>query len=120
MRMRVTVVSILVCGLWCAGGCGARDWQQTAHTDILKEDVYARFGPPDKIEAFPDGPLPRPIEEGGGFADGFPFEDWHYQYLDEIGHNVDLEFVDACLCGKYILATNSSNAAVVERIITGE
>jgi hypothetical protein len=119
--MRLAVVSILVCGLWCAAACGARDRQESAtRTGILREHIYARFGAPDKIEAFPAGPPPRPLEEGGGNAVGFPFEDWHYQYLEGVGYNVDLEFVDTCLCGNYVLVTNSSNAATVELIVKGE
>jgi len=120
LRMRVTLVSILVCGLWCAAGCGARGPQETsAHADILKEHVYARLGPPDEIEAFPDGPPPQPIEEGGGYQDGFPFEDWHYKYVEGVGYDVDLEFVDVCMCGKYVLVTDSSNTAIDELITNG-
>ena len=31
----------------------------------------------------------------------FPFEIWHYRYMEGIGENIDLEFVDTCLCGDY-------------------
>ena len=31
----------------------------------------------------------------------FPFEIWHYRYLEGIGENIDVEFVDTCMCGDY-------------------
>ena len=42
-----------------------------------------------------------PLEEGGGSTATFPFETWHYRYLEGIGENIDLEFVDTCQCGDY-------------------
>ena len=47
------------------------------------------------------GRYQRPIDEGGGETSTFPFETWHYRYLEGIGENVDLEFVDSCQCGDY-------------------
>ena len=41
------------------------------------------------------------MDEGGGETATFPFEDWHYRYLEGIGDNIDLEFVDTCQCGDY-------------------
>ena len=43
----------------------------------------------------------RPIEEGGGETSTFPFEDWRYRYLEGIGQEVMIEFVDTCMCGDY-------------------
>ena len=43
----------------------------------------------------------RPMEEGGGETSTFPFETWHYRYIEGIGENIDLEFVDTCQCGDY-------------------
>ena len=42
-----------------------------------------------------------PSEEGGGATSTYPFEIWHYRYIEGIGENVDLEFVDTCQCGDY-------------------
>ena len=42
-----------------------------------------------------------PTDEGGGSTSTFPFEVWHYRYLEGIGENVDIEFVDTCQCGDY-------------------
>jgi hypothetical protein len=41
------------------------------------------------------------MEEGGGETSTFPFETWHYRYLEGVGENIDLEFVDTCQCGDY-------------------
>ena len=64
--------------------------------------IYISFGKPDSIESHPSGgTYERPIDEGGGETSTFPFETWHYRYLEGIGDNIDLEFVDTCQCGDY-------------------
>ena len=64
--------------------------------------IYISFGAPDSIDSHPSGgSYQRPIDEGGGETSTFPFETWHYRYLEGIGENVDLEFVDSCQCGDY-------------------
>jgi GWxTD domain-containing protein len=64
--------------------------------------IYIAFGAPDDIDAHPSGGLyERPMEEGGGETSTFPFETWHYRYIEGIGENVDIEFVDTCQCGDY-------------------
>ena len=64
--------------------------------------IYIAFGPPDDIDAHPSGGLyERPMDEGGGETSTFPFEVWHYRYLEGIGENIDIEFVDTCQCGDY-------------------
>ena len=64
--------------------------------------VYIAFGKPDSIDSHPSGgPYERPMSEGGGQTSTFPFETWHYRYLEGIGENIDLEFVDTCQCGDY-------------------
>jgi GWxTD domain-containing protein len=64
--------------------------------------IYISFGPADSIEAHPSGgSYQRPMDEGGGETSTFPFETWHYRYLEGIGENIDLEFVDSCQCGDY-------------------
>jgi len=64
--------------------------------------IYISFGAPDSIESHPSGgAYDRPMDEGGGQTATFPFETWHYRYLEGIGENIDLEFVDTCMCGDY-------------------
>ena len=43
------------------------------------------------------------MEEGGGETSTYPFEDWRYRYLEGVGQEVNLEFVDTCMCGDYHL-----------------
>jgi GWxTD domain-containing protein len=64
--------------------------------------MYISFGKPDSIESHPSGgSYNRPIDEGGGETSTFPFETWHYRYLEGVGDNIDIEFVDTCQCGDY-------------------
>jgi GWxTD domain-containing protein len=64
--------------------------------------IYISWGKPDNIESHPSGgTYERPSEEGGGSTSTFPFETWHYRYLEGVGENIDLEFVDSCQCGDY-------------------
>ncbi len=64
--------------------------------------IYISYGKPDDIDAHPSGgQYDRTPEEGGGSTTTFPFEVWHYRYLEGIGENVDIEFVDSCQCGDY-------------------
>ena len=64
--------------------------------------IYIAFGKPDSIDSHPSGgQYDRPMEEGGGQTSTFPFEVWHYRYLEGVGDNIDIEFVDTCMCGDY-------------------
>jgi len=64
--------------------------------------IYISFGKPDDIESHASGGMyQRPQDEGGGSTSTFPFEIWHYRYIEGIGENVNLEFVDTCQCGDY-------------------
>ena len=64
--------------------------------------IYIEYGKPDSIDSHPaGGAYTRPMDEGGGETATYPFETWHYRYLPGIGENIDLEFVDTCMCGDY-------------------
>ncbi|MDQ2835466.1 MAG: GWxTD domain-containing protein [Acidobacteriota bacterium] len=71
--------------------------------------IYIAYGKPDSIDAHPSGGnYERPMEEGGGSTSTFPFETWHYRYLEGIGDNIDIEFVDTCMCGDYHMTIDRS------------
>jgi GWxTD domain-containing protein len=71
--------------------------------------IYISFGKPDNIDSHPSGgSYERPMEEGGGNTSTFPFEIWHYRYLEGIGDNIDIEFVDTCMCGDYHMTIDRS------------
>src|ERR1700757_3187763 len=64
--------------------------------------IYIKYGKPDSIDSHPSGgSYQRPMDEGGGNTSTFPFEIWHYRYLPSVGDNIDIEFVDTCMCGDY-------------------
>lgn len=67
--------------------------------------IYVVWGPPDEIESHPSGgTYNREIDEGGGTTSTYPFERWRYRYLEGIGNEVILEFVDSCMCNDYKLS----------------
>jgi GWxTD domain-containing protein len=69
--------------------------------------IYISFGAPDSIDSHPSGGMyQRPVDEGGGETSTYPFEVWHYRYLEGVGENIDIEFVDACMCGDYHFTIN--------------
>ena len=64
--------------------------------------IYIKYGAPDEIDSHPSGgSYERPIEEGGGETSTFPFEDWRYRYIEGVGTNVMIEFVDTTMSGEY-------------------
>jgi hypothetical protein len=48
------------------------------------------------------------MEEGGGQTSTFPFEQWRYRYIEGIGQEVIIEFVDTCMCGDYHMTMDRS------------
>jgi len=71
--------------------------------------IYIVYGPPDEIDSHPSGgTYDRPMEEGGGTTSTYPFEDWRYRYIEGIGQEVIIEFVDTCMCGDYHMTIDRS------------
>jgi GWxTD domain-containing protein len=71
--------------------------------------MYVIYGPPDSIDAHPmGGSYQRSAEEGGGDTSTFPFEVWRYRYLEGIGQEIEIEFVDDCNCGAYEMTMDRS------------
>jgi GWxTD domain-containing protein len=71
--------------------------------------MYIMYGPADEVDSHPSGgSYERPMEEGGGETSTFPFEDWRYRYLEGIGQEVIIEFVDSCMCGDYHMTIDRS------------
>ena len=66
--------------------------------------IYIMYGPPDENDSHPSGgSYERPDSEGGGETSTYPFEQWRYRYIDGIGTNIILEFVDTTMTGEYRL-----------------
>jgi len=71
--------------------------------------IYVMYGPADEIESHPSGgTYDRPMEEGGGSTSTYPFEQWRYRYLEDVGQEVIIEFVDTCMCGDYHMTMDRS------------
>ncbi|HEV7520259.1 MAG TPA: GWxTD domain-containing protein [Candidatus Angelobacter sp.] len=71
--------------------------------------IYVMYGPPTSIDSHPmGGPYQRSAEEGGGQTSTFPFEVWRYRYLEGIGQEIEIEFVDDCGCGAYQMTLDRS------------
>jgi GWxTD domain-containing protein len=66
--------------------------------------MYIMWGPADEVDSHPTGgTYDRPMEEGGGSTTTYPWETWRWRYLEGIGENVILEFVDPTGSGEYHL-----------------
>jgi GWxTD domain-containing protein len=64
--------------------------------------IYIQYGPPDEIEAHSfGGTYERPMSQGGGVTETFPFEQWRYKFIDGVGQNIIIEFVDTARNGEY-------------------
>src|SRR4051794_12217277 len=64
--------------------------------------IYIKYGAADEVDSHPSGgSYQRPYEEGGGETSTYPFEDWRYRYIEGVGTNVIIEFVDATMTGEY-------------------
>jgi GWxTD domain-containing protein len=70
--------------------------------------IYIQYGPPDQMEAHPAASSPRPAGEGGGATSTFPWQQWLYRYIEGVGRNVILEFVDKTANGDYRLTMDPS------------
>jgi GWxTD domain-containing protein len=67
--------------------------------------IYILWGPPDEIESHPTGgTYDRPMWQGGGSTTTYSWELWRYHHLEDIGDNIELEFVDPSGSGEFHLA----------------
>ena len=57
--------------------------------------IYITYGPPDEIEDHSAGGFyQRPPAEGGGETTTVPFQQWRYRYIEGVGNNIIIEFID--------------------------
>jgi GWxTD domain-containing protein len=79
--------------------------------------IYIMFGPPDEIDAHSSGgTYDRPIEEGGGTTSTFPFEKWRYRYLEGVGTDINIEFVDTTMTGEYHMTMDPSEKDALQYV----
>ena len=78
-----------------AAGCVSTvSGSKTAGVPFVNDTIEARYE--------------RPMDEGGGETSTFPFEDWRYRYIEGIGQEIIIEFVDTCMCGEYHMTIDRS------------
>ena len=70
--------------------------------------IYVKYGAPDERDQHNGGTEERDITEGGGTTSMYPYEKWRYRYIDGIGTNVEIEFVDTTMTGEFHLTTDPS------------
>src|ERR1700688_453074 len=71
--------------------------------------TYIIWGPADEVDSHPTGgTYDRPMDEGGGSTSTYPWETWRYRYLEGLGNNVILEFVDPSGSGEYHMTMDPS------------
>src|SRR5216684_3985824 len=71
--------------------------------------IYIAYGKPDSIESHPSGgSYERPMEEGGGETSTYPFEQWRYRWIEGIGTNIIIEFVDPTMSGEFRMTMDPS------------
>ena len=79
--------------------------------------IYILYGKPAEVESHASGGnYERPIQEGGGTTSTFPFEIWRYRYIEGIGNEVILEFVDPTMSGEYHLTTDPNEKDALLRV----
>jgi GWxTD domain-containing protein len=71
--------------------------------------TYIIWGPADEVDSHPTGgTYDRPMEEGGGSTSTYPWETWRYRYLEGLGNNIIIEFVDPSGSGEYHMTMDPS------------
>src|ERR1017187_788331 len=71
--------------------------------------IYIMYGPADEIEDHSSGgSYERPMEEGGGETSTYPFQTWRYRYIEGIGTNIMIEFVDPTMSGEFHMTMDPS------------
>lgn len=58
--------------------------------------IYITFGPPNERDQHPSGDATRP----------YPWERWKYRWIEGIGNDVSMEFVDTARTGEYRMTTD--------------
>jgi len=79
--------------------------------------MYIMWGPPDEIETHSSGSnYNRPMNEGGGQTTVYAFDDWRYRYMEGIGSNIIIEFVDPTGTGEYHITMDPGEKDAMAKI----
>ena len=79
--------------------------------------IYIIWGKPDEIESHPTGGnYERPSSEGGGQTSTYAFEQWRYRYMEGIGSNIIIEFVDPSGTSEYHMTMDPGEKDALAKI----
>jgi GWxTD domain-containing protein len=82
--------------------------------------IYIIWGKPDEIESHSAGSTyNRPMTEGGGQTTVYGFDDWTYHYLEGIGENITIEFVDPTGTGEYHITMDPGEKDALAKVPGG-
>ncbi len=82
--------------------------------------IYIMWGKPDEIESHSSGSTyNRPMSEGGGQTTVYGFEDWTYHYMEGIGQNITIEFVDPTGTNEYHITMDPGEKDALAKIPGG-
>ena len=71
--------------------------------------VYITYGPPDEIDDHSaGGTYQRPAAEGGGSTTTYPFQQWRYKFIEGVGKDVIVEFVDPTMTNEFRMTSDPS------------
>jgi GWxTD domain-containing protein len=70
--------------------------------------IYIVYGPPDRVESYPSAVAYAILKQTSTVhSSSYPFEVWHYKYMDGVNRPMTVKFVDVCRCGNYQREINS-------------
>ena len=79
--------------------------------------IYILWGPPDEIESHPTGgTYDRPMWQGGGQTTTYPWEVWRYRHMEDIGENIELEFVDSTNSAQFHLTRDPGEKDALAKV----
>ncbi len=79
--------------------------------------IYIMWGPPDELQSHTAGETyVRPMDEGGGQTKTYAYEDWRYRYMEGIGTNITIEFVDPSGTGEFHITMDPGEKDALSRV----
>ncbi len=82
--------------------------------------MYIMWGPPDELESHTQGEIyNRPMTEGGGQTTTYAYEDWTYHYMEGIGQNITIEFVDPTGTGEFHITNDPGEKDAMSHVPGG-
>ncbi|HEV2446390.1 MAG TPA: GWxTD domain-containing protein, partial [Candidatus Sulfopaludibacter sp.] len=70
--------------------------------------IYITYGPPDEIE-----------DHGKGGTGTFPYQQWRYRFIEGVGKDVIIEFVDPTYTGEYHMTMDATEKDALRYVTPG-